>query len=112
MESLPYEPRSAIVRNFGSEVVAVWTASPEMADKLIHGDDDAFDRLVLNPHNEIEMIARIRRVHKRDGYEFSGWLIMAAGRSFGGGEEYAGPNKRAAMTGLRREIANYFAKEA
>ncbi|MEW9530635.1 hypothetical protein [Microbispora sp. NPDC049125] len=103
-EKLPYNADHVIYRDFGHTVNALWTADPVLAEQLRNGDDDTFNRAILNPRNEIEVVGRISRCYKSEGALYSGWVI-----SSGDGREHpVSTRKPDAMAVLRQTVADYF----
>lgn len=94
----PYSARSVQYLDHGLYVIALWVSDPaidpsEAYDKLLHRD---------LPY-EVEVVAEAARHFKKEGAGFSGWVIS---RGLDSGDPI--PDKRSALQGLRREVAEYF----
>lgn len=107
MDRLPYTAKHAIVLSLDGRILALWTPDPNLAAQIKAGDQDAIDRLILNPANEIETVATARRFYKYEGADFSGWVVEG-----GGPHNCSDPiaNKHEAMRSLRAAVADYFAR--
>jgi hypothetical protein len=107
MNRLPHAAKHAIILSLDGEILVLWTPDPDLAAQLKAGDARDIDRLILNPANEIETVATARRFYKRDGADFSGWVV----ESSGGNNSDGIANKHEAMRALRVTVADYFTRE-
>lgn len=94
----PYDADHVSVIDDGHHVTALWTPDPAQAANP-RGID-----LIDRANENVELIATLRRVYKKDGWPYSGWLIID---TVGG--DFA-PNKREAMKALRHTINGYFGR--
>jgi hypothetical protein len=97
----PYNAANVQYVDEGFHVTAVWCSDPtvdpaEALDKILYRD---------LPY-EVEIIAEATRFYKKDGADFSGWVVSSHG-----GLNYGDPmpNKREAVKHLRWAVADRFA---
>ena len=105
MDRLPYTAKNVIVLSLDGSILALWTPDPDLAAQIKAGDQKEIDRLILNPANEIETVATARRFYKREGADFSGWVVEAPG-----GHSDPIANKHQAMRSVRTAVADYFTR--
>lgn len=106
MDRLPYDAKHTIIINMDRQILALWTPNPDLADQLKQADaDGVFRILVRDTNNQIEAVAAARRFYRRDGADFSGWVVESAGDRSDGIA-----NKRQAMQALRIAVTDYFAR--
>lgn len=98
----PYNAENVQYVDEGNIVTAVWCSDPtvdpaEALDKILHRD---------LPY-EVEVIAEAARYYKKDGADFSGWIVSSHG-----GLNYGDPiaNKREALKHLRWAVADRFSR--
>lgn len=99
-EKLPYDAKHVFIIDEGHSVYAFWTADPVKAADAKAGRLDVGDIIMSY---DFQVIASMSRFYKRDGADFSGWVVESRGHNSDGI-----PNKRDAMRELRAAIAEYF----
>lgn len=96
----PYDAKHVQIVDAGTIVTAVWIGDPELAKDPAATLD--------GPHywgDDVEVVAEATRFYKRDGADFSGWVVRS-------GLDYTDPipNKPEAMEALRDTIERRFAR--
>lgn len=99
----PYNAENVQYVDEGNIVTAVWCSDPAIDPKT------ALDNVLLSfvekvPY-EVEVIAEATRFFKREGADFSGWVV-SSGSNYGDSL----PNKREAMKHLRWAVAERFSR--
>ena len=99
--SSPYSAWNVHFVTRGPVITAVWVSDPAVSPEV------ALENLLRRdlPY-EVEVIAEATRYYKRDGAEFSGWVVNRGT----GVLDYSDPipTKREAMAALRRAVAKCF----
>ncbi|MFF4576898.1 hypothetical protein ACFY15_00575 [Streptomyces sp. NPDC001373] len=96
----PYNAENVRIVDEGAVVTAVWVSDPTI-------DPSAALENILRrdlPY-EVEVIAEASRFYKRDGADFSGWVVAG-----NGGNSDGIPNKREAMKNLGYAIRDHFTR--
>lgn len=98
----PYDAEHVQIVDEGTIVTALYIPDPEQA-KDPQAVLDAPP--TMDSAWEVEIVAEATRFYKKDGADFSGWIVRSR-------QDYTDPipNKRAAMTHLRDAIADYFTR--
>lgn len=92
----PYDAKHVRIVDQGNIVTAVWIADPELAkDPAAALDGPAYWT------DDVEVVAKATRFYKREGADFSGWVV-------GSSDPIA--NKREALRELRRCITDRFTR--
>lgn len=97
----PYRAESVQIVDMGHTVWALYIPDPEQANDPQH----VADNLLRPEYRDVEVLATMRRFYKKDGANFSGWIVEGPD----GGYSDDISHKRQAMSGLRYAIAAYFA---
>jgi hypothetical protein len=99
----PYNAENVQYVDEGNIVTAVWCSDPSIDPKT------ALDNVLLSfvekvPY-EVEVVAEATRFFKREGADFSGWVVSS-------GSNYGDPiaNKREALKHLRWAVADRFSR--
>ncbi|MFC8889555.1 hypothetical protein ACFT54_10085 [Streptomyces cinereoruber] len=96
----PYNADHVAIVDAGETVTAVYIPDPEQAKEPAKVVGDITDRKYVN----VEVVATARRFYKKDGADFSGWVVESGPHSYSDPV----PNKPQAMTVLRDAIRGYF----
>lgn len=101
MDRQPYDAKHIAIVDSGLTVTALWIPDPEAAKNpshvLVHICDPQFA--------SVEVVAQATRYYKRDGANFSGWIVRS-----GLNHSDPIPNKREAIQSLRHSVAAYFTR--
>jgi hypothetical protein len=96
----PYSAENVRIVDGGAVVSAVWVSDPTVDPAV------ALENILRRdlPY-EVEVVAEATRSYKRDGADFSGWVVASR-------NNYSDPipNRRDAMRELRFSIRDYFAR--
>lgn len=99
----PYNAENVQYVDEGNWVTAVWCSDPTITPEVALEND--LRSIAGGVPYEVEVIAEAKRFYKKEGADFSGWIVS-------GGLDYSDsiPNKRDAVKHLRWAVAERFTR--
>ncbi|MFI6594940.1 hypothetical protein ACIBHX_01760 [Nonomuraea sp. NPDC050536] len=100
-DRVPYDADHVHIVDLGNgRVIALWISDPAEAEHPRQVAETVYERY------DAEVIATAQRFYKRDGADFSGWIVATPSDLYSHSDPI--PTKREAMQSLRNAIADYF----
>jgi len=102
-ERVPYDADHVHIVDLGNgRIIALWIADPAEAENPRQVAETVYERY------DAEIVATAQRLYKRDGADFSGWVVASPSDPHSYSDPI--PTKREALQALRRAIADYFTR--